>query len=232
MTNDPLTTAATAGLEATAAAGAAGVPQASTAATQATPQITTSMAPPAPQIDPNTMLAEAPKPPAQPIQQEQRNFIDEWAKAPDQAPPVRTWRDASERTGPEGQYVSAWYDTPVAAPAATPAPSPDQSAPAPAASPAPQGDYFQLDMRNIEYGDSNEIGSMLTVRGPDGAVYSLTRDQAAKLRDAGYGNQSTQRLSAADLQQVAGWSKPKNHTQVDTFRAKRPNLAAPLVSMN
>lgn len=45
---------------------------------------------------------------------EREAFVDEWARDPDGAAPVRTWRDVGDRTTPEGQYLSAWYDTPVA----------------------------------------------------------------------------------------------------------------------
>jgi hypothetical protein len=70
----------------------------------------------APAVDPNTMLASTPdtattgKPT---IAQEQTSFADEWAKAPTANAPVRTWVDPAARSTDQGQYLSAWYDTPV-----------------------------------------------------------------------------------------------------------------------
>jgi DNA polymerase-3 subunit gamma/tau len=105
---------------------------------------------PAP-IDPNTGIVQPAMPPAPTPAMEQKQFVDEWAKAPSGDAPTRTWLDASAQQTPEGQYLSAWYDTPVAAAPAAPAgpahatqtvaPPPPAAAPAapaaPAATPAP-----------------------------------------------------------------------------------------------
>lgn len=97
------------------------------------------------------------------IAQESNTFVDEWAKTPNEAGPVRTWRDAADRTGPNGEYLSAWYDTPVNAPDAAnpsglpahmtevvqpPPPPPPAPAPAPASGGGGAGtiaDYWLLE---------------------------------------------------------------------------------------
>lgn len=88
MTTDALTNAAAAGTQAAQAA--------------------------APVVDPNTMLATTPKEITPlPIAKEHESFVDEWAKAPEADAPVRTWVDPTQRDAPGGDYLSAWYDTPV-----------------------------------------------------------------------------------------------------------------------
>lgn len=108
MTDQPLTTAATAGNEAAAQQAAA-----------------------TPAIDPNTMQAETPKELAPlPIAQEHESFVDEWAKAPNDTPPVRTWMDPTARQTPQGEFLSAWHDEPVQATAAPATPAATPAAPA------------------------------------------------------------------------------------------------------
>lgn len=76
-------------------------------------------------VDPNTGLAQAPAAPLQPLISpgaEQQAFVDEWAKAPTADGVVRTWRDPSKLATPEGQYLSAFYDTPTGSSAKPPPP--------------------------------------------------------------------------------------------------------------
>lgn len=77
----------------------------------------------APGIDPNTLIAASPDTSPAPsptaIADEKETFTDEWAKNPTGDAPVRTFLDPTKRAGPDGNYLSAFYDTPVqqAAPA-------------------------------------------------------------------------------------------------------------------
>lgn len=107
----------------------------------------------APGIDPNTGLPElkAPAPvDGQTIAKEKETFTDEWSKLPDGTPPVRTWREAGSRTGPNGEYLDAWYDTPVTPPS-TVAPVPPPPAPTPAPAPtAPQQKYWGVWSQGVD----------------------------------------------------------------------------------
>lgn len=122
-------------------------------------------------IDPNTGRPEtAYSPPLPSPRIEQESFVDEWAKAPDQMPPVRTWIDPAARAR-DGEYLAAWDDAPVtpaqaagAAPgvftqvvppapapaAAVPTPTPTQAAVTPAVAPTPRdfSYYFENDGQN------------------------------------------------------------------------------------
>lgn len=147
----------------------------------------------APAVDPNTMIAElpsaAPTPRADAVAADQRSYVDEWDKAQDANAPVRTWVDPSARATPDGDYMAAWYDTPVAAPSGLPegdvaaasAPSaPIAAAIAPAAPVAPAaatpGSNFAQWFGDAGPGegaggpgDGSGIGSASSATGADGS---------------------------------------------------------------
>lgn len=91
-------------------------------------------------IDPNTGGLQAPPAkPQMPRIGEQEEYVDEWAKDPSGMPPVRTWVDPTMRDPDgDGEYLSAWHDTPATpltdAVAETPVATPEPT-PAPVAAP-------------------------------------------------------------------------------------------------
>jgi hypothetical protein len=104
-------------------------------------------------LDPNTGLPPAPAAPltnAANALGEQETYLDEWAKDPTGAAPVRTWVDPAQRTGPDGEYLSAWYDSPAqtqANPSGLPAHSVAQVAPdATTAAAAPAKKYHVVNV--------------------------------------------------------------------------------------
>jgi hypothetical protein len=116
---------------------------------------------PAPAVDPNTGALEANQPltRAASALSDHESYLDAWANNPAGDAPTRTWVDPTQRTGADGEFLSAWNDSQVAAPnpnnlpahmvqevapdpVAPPPPAP-APAPAPAAAPADPAPYFE-----------------------------------------------------------------------------------------
>lgn len=79
-------------------------------------------------VDPNTGLPQQPAAPsnAAATLNDQQKFVDEWARDPTGAPPVRTFVDPTQqqvRPASGDPYMQAWYDTPLQDAAAATNPS-------------------------------------------------------------------------------------------------------------
>jgi hypothetical protein len=140
-------------------------------------------------IDPNTGLPTPAVAPAPAPMSEQEQYVDEWSKAPSETAPVRTWRDASaqQRTDPNGEYLAAWYDTPVAA-SPHPSSAPGERvatvqapATAPVAAPAASpGGHVQWPAGGNTY--VNEDGAwMMDANGRPMNISTMTEEQIAAL---------------------------------------------------
>jgi hypothetical protein len=179
----------------------------------------------APAVDPNTMLAAAPNTSTAAAATtsspalEQETFVDEWAKAPDEAPPVRTWRDPTKRGTPAGDFEDAWYDTPAAE---TPKPpnAADNAAeiakltaaPAPAATPATDASQYRLHYTAHSGGEGGSNMPMYTLTNADGSQhFQLSPEHQNKLNGFG-GFQSGGLYSGEQLKTMAGWEKPAETT--------------------